>query len=229
MPRSALEDIFDARRELLKMVSTPWSRRSQSLWSDEPLPTAHASSRREDVISGSRGEPISLRGLFEQHYASVARLLRRFGVTETQVDDAAQEVFWVAARRLSDILPGKETTFLYGVALRVALNEARRKRTGPPLLDIDELSNLADRAPSPEEQLDARQARDLLDAALEGMPMELRTVFVLFELEGVPVPEIAELGGIPLGTASSRLRRARQEFAAIVKRIHAALASKGLR
>jgi RNA polymerase sigma-70 factor (ECF subfamily) len=170
-----------------------------------------------------------LRLLFEQHYASVARLLRRFGVPETQVDDAAQEVFWVAARRLADILPGKETTFLYGVALRVALNEARRKRSSPPLLDIDEASNLVDGALSPEERLDLRQARVLLDSALERLPMELRTVFVLFELEGVPVPEIAELEAIPLGTASSRLRRARQEFAAIVKRIHASLSSRGPR
>jgi len=228
MPRSALEDTFDARSEWVKMVATPWARRAQSLWSNEPLSTARASSRG-DIVTSSRREQVSLRALFEQHYASVARLLHRFGVAETQVDDAAQEVFWVAARRLTDILPGKETTFLYGVALRVALNEARRKRTSPPLLDIDELSNLADRAPSPEEQLDARQARDLLETALNSMPMELRTVFVLFELEGLPVPEIAELEAIPLGTASSRLRRARQEFAAIVKRIHAALAGKGLR
>lgn len=228
MPRSAWEDTFEARSGLVKMTATPWARRAYSPWSHEDLAPAHASSQRVVVTSSKDGQP-SLRLLFEQHYASVARLLRRFGVPETQVDDAAQEVFWVAARRLADILPGKETTFLYGVALRVALNEARRKRSSPPLLDIDEASSLIDGAPSPEERLDLRQARVLLDAALERLPMELRTVFVLFELEGVPVPEIAELEAIPLGTASSRLRRARQEFAAIVKRIHATLSSRGPR
>ena len=170
--------------------------------------------------------PPSLRTLFEQHYGSVARLLRRFGVPTTQLDDAAQEVFWVASRRLLDIVPGKETTFLYGVALRVALNEARKKRSLPTPCDIDELSDLADQAPSPEAQLDLRQRRELLDAVLESLPMELRTVFVLFELEGLPVPEIAELEAIPVGTASSRLRRARQEFAAAIKRMHAALATR---
>jgi RNA polymerase sigma-70 factor, ECF subfamily len=207
------------------MVAAPWARRAQALWSDEPL----ASARSSEPEANAQAEHASLRALFERHYDSVARLLRRFGVAHTQLDDAAQEVFWVAARRLTDIQPGKETTFLYGVALRVALNEARRKRAGPPLVDIDELSNLVDEAPSPEEQLGLRQARDLLDAALERLPMELRTVFVLFELEGVPVPEIAELEAIPVGTASSRLRRARQEFAAVVKRIHASLVSRGQR
>jgi RNA polymerase sigma-70 factor (ECF subfamily) len=196
--------------------------RAPALWSsDAPALSAGAPTNVET--------PPSLRTLFEQHYGSVARLLRRFGVPTTQLDDAAQEVFWVASRRLLDILPGKETTFLYGVALRVALNEARKKRSLPTQCDIDELSDLADQAPSPEAQLDLRQSRDLLDAVLESLPMELRTVFVLFELEGLPVPEIAELEAIPVGTASSRLRRARQEFAAAIKRMHAALATRRLR
>ena len=192
------------------------------LWSSEEL--AASSRAPTDVPT-----PPSLRTLFEQHYGSVARLLRRFGVPTTQLDDATQEVFWVASRRLLDILPGKESTFLYGVALRVALNEARKKRSMPAPCDIDELSDLADQAPSPEEQLDLRQSRHLLDAVLETLPMQLRTVFVLFELEGLPVREIAELEAIPAGTAGSRLRRARQEFAAAIKRMHAALATRGPR
>jgi RNA polymerase sigma-70 factor (ECF subfamily) len=55
------------------------------------------------------------------------------------------------------------------------------------------------------------------------MTLELRTVFVLFELEGLPVKDIAEIEELPIGTASSRLRRAREEFAAIAKRVRAQL------
>jgi len=173
----------------------------------------------------ARSLTLELKSLFEGHYASVWRLLRRFGVPAAALDDAAQEVFWVAARRLSDIRPGSETAFLYGVALRVASNHLRRDRHPPG--DELELSSVADAGPSPEEAVAERQRRALLDAVLTRLPLELRTVFVLFELEGLEVRQIAELEGIPVGTASSRLRRAREEFSAIARRMRAALVARG--
>jgi RNA polymerase sigma-70 factor (ECF subfamily) len=168
-----------------------------------------------------------LEALFEAHYADVWRLLRRFGVRPSELDDAAQEVFWVAARRLADIRAGRERAFLYGVALRVASNVLRREKARPAATDLDSLPELRDKGPSPEQELEQRQARDLLDAVLLGLPLELRSVFILAELEGVPVKEIAELEEIPLGTASSRLRRAREEFSAAAKRLRAAIGARG--
>ncbi len=176
---------------------------------------------RQDRPGAPVVKRIDLSGLFHAHYASVWRLLRRFGVRPAQLDDAAQEVFWVAARRLEDIVPGREASFLYGVALRVASGELRRERSAQPLADLDALERLVDEAPSPEEQLEQRRARQLLEWVLDRMPLDLRVVFVLFELEGLEVRDIAALHGIPLGTASSRLRRAREEFSAIAKRARA--------
>ncbi len=170
---------------------------------------------------------LDLRALFEKHYASMWRLLRRLGVPQAQLDDATQEVFWVATRRLGDIEPGRESAFLYGVALRVAAGELRQLKTAMPLVEIGHAPAMVDERPSPEEQLVARQARQLLDDALNRMPSDLRTVFVLFELEGIEVRLIAELEEIPVGTASSRLRRAREEFSAITKRVRAGLTSRG--
>jgi len=166
--------------------------------------------------------PLDLRGLFECHYASIWRLLRRLGVPQSQLDDAAQEVFWVAARRLADIQPGREHPFLYGVALRIASNLIRRSS---PLRcsDLEQFPHLVDQRPSPEEQLHQQQLRKMLDNVLDCMPSELRTVFVLHEIEGMEVRQVAELVEIPVGTASSRLRRAREEFSAIAKRACAAL------
>lgn len=178
------------------------------------------------VAEHTHPEPSAdLRTLFQAHYAAVWRLLRRFGVPAAQLDDAAQEVFWVAARRFADIEPGREKAFLYGVAVRVASNELRRAQADAqvtrPLSDFE--LGLSDLAPSPEESLEQRRALVLLDCALERLPLELRTVLVLFELEGLGVSKIAEIEGVPLGTASSRLRRAREEFATIAKRMRAAL------
>jgi RNA polymerase sigma-70 factor, ECF subfamily len=189
-----------------------------------------ASAARAKPAEPATGEPCrDVRALFQAHHGAVWRLLRRFGVPLAQLDDAAQEVFWVAARRFTDIEPGREKAFLYGVARRVASNELRRAQAqaAQPLSDLAEM--LSDLAPSPEESLAQRQALLMLDAALARLPLELRTVLVLFELEGLEVSRIAEIEGIPLGTASSRLRRARQDFSTIAKRLRAAITARGER
>jgi RNA polymerase sigma-70 factor (ECF subfamily) len=169
---------------------------------------------------------MDLRALFDAHYASTCRLLRRLGVRADQLDDAAQEVFWVCARRLSDIRPGRETSFLYGVTLRIAANQTRRQRAALVSAETDDSSLVPDAGPSPEERLDQRRARELLDTVLNKMPVDLRTVLVLVELEGMEVREMAEVLEIPAGTAASRLRRAREEFSAIAKRLRAGFAAR---
>ena len=170
---------------------------------------------------------MDLRSLFEMHYASMWRLLRRLGVRLDQLDDATQEVFWVAARRMSDIEPGCEHSFLYGVALRVAASELRHQKAAMPLAELEQIPLLVDQRPSPEEQLVERQARKILDDVLDRMPNDLRTVLVLSELEDLEVRQIAELEELPVGTAGSRLRRAREEFSAIAKRVRAQLVPFG--
>lgn len=177
--------------------------------------------------TSSRIEGLDLRALFERHYASIWRLLRRLGISAPELDDAAQEVFWVAARRLRDIQPGREHPFLYGVALRIAANHLRRHRALPPIVEVGQLPPMVDDGPSPEERVATRQERELLDEVLGRMPIDLRTVLVLFELESLEVKQIAEIEQIPVGTAASRLRRAREEFSSIAKRIRAGLAAEG--
>jgi RNA polymerase sigma-70 factor (ECF subfamily) len=76
-----------------------------------------------------------------------------------------------------------------------------------------------DPTPDADEVLDQQRARLLLDEALACLPMDLRTVFALHELEDMSMSEIATTIGIPAGTVASRLRRARQEFEVIVARL----------
>jgi RNA polymerase sigma-70 factor (ECF subfamily) len=129
------------------------------------------------------------------------------------VDDAAQEVFVVASRRLDDIAEGAERAFLYGTAIRVA-SDARRAlaRRLELYTGNDTIAGLPDKNPSPEDLADRKRAREILDQVLSSMKLELRSVFVLYELEGLTMAEIAELQQIPPGTVASRLRRAREIF-----------------
>jgi RNA polymerase sigma-70 factor (ECF subfamily) len=153
-----------------------------------------------------------LRAAFSKHFELVWRTLLRFGVPSAAVDDAAQHVFLTLAAELDQVSPNRERAFLVGVACGVAANARRRDRR----LRDHELHEDAERADesglTPEELLEWKQRRSILDLALNALSLEQRTVFVLFELEGFSLPEIAESLRIPLGTATSRLRRARAAF-----------------
>jgi len=152
------------------------------------------------------------------------RLLRRLGVPEASVDDATQQVFCVAARRVDDINTGSERSFLFGAALRVASDRKRSREARDEI--HDEPGDEVDPSPSPEEQAEAGQRRALLQEILLAMPMDLRTMIILFELEQMTKSEVGELLGIPAGTAVSRLRRAREEFKALAKRRFSQSATK---
>ncbi|HEY5375193.1 MAG TPA: sigma factor-like helix-turn-helix DNA-binding protein, partial [Polyangiaceae bacterium] len=75
----------------------------------------------------------------------------------------------------------------------------------------------------PEDLADQNRALDLMERVLTGMTIDLRTVFVLCDLEGLTMPEVAALLEIPVGTAASRLRRAREAFRAAVLALEAKL------
>lgn len=171
-----------------------------------------------------RGED-ELRALVKAHFSFIWRSLRRLGVAANDADDAAQRVFWVASQRLADIEAGKERAFLFGTATLVAHEFRRAGKRRPEVAETD--VDVADGGPTLDELVDRRRARAMLDAVLDSMPMEQRTVFVLFEFEELSVPEIALLVDAPLGTVSSRLRRARELFHAAADRVRARASFKG--
>lgn len=160
-----------------------------------------------------RARAMRLQALIEAHGRFLWRNLRRLGVPEASLDDAVQQVLLVIATRLDDIQVGAEKAFLFRTAVNVAAH-ARRKQIRKPErpLEDDDVQTLSDPAPSADDLLDRRDARRMLDEVLDAMPEHLRVVFVLHELEELRLPQIADYLAIPVGTATSRLRRAREEF-----------------
>jgi RNA polymerase sigma-70 factor (ECF subfamily) len=159
--------------------------------------------------------------LVSQHYDFIWRSLRRLGVAEANVDDAAQKVFLVALRRLDTIAVGSEQPFLFGTAMRIAADARRTAARAREMADDAAVAAEVDPAPTPEELADNKRAREKLDEVLDTMPIELRTVFVLFELEEMTMAEIAALVAVPPGTVASRLRRARELFVSMAARLRA--------
>jgi RNA polymerase sigma-70 factor (ECF subfamily) len=160
------------------------------------------------------------RALVESGSEFVWRSLRRLGVRPADLDDAMQEVFVVAARRLGDIESGRERAFLFGIAVRVASTRRRTLRRHPEDSDTGLAETFSDE-PGPDELSELRQARPVLQRILDSMSDDCRAVFVLAELEQLSAREIADVLGIPQGTASSRLRSAREIFHAAVRRLAA--------
>jgi RNA polymerase sigma-70 factor, ECF subfamily len=174
----------------------------------------------DEAESSSLASPPRIARLVRANYAFVWRLLRRLGLAEGDADDAAQQVFLAASGRLSGVEPARERAFLYGVALNVGARARRslgRRREEP----LEAAAERVAPEPNAEQVLEHRQARALLDQLLDEMPEDLRVVFVLFELEELSTPQIAELCEIPVGTAASRLRRAREDFEERVARAEA--------
>lgn len=137
------------------------------------------------------------------------RFARRLGLTPAAAEDTAQQVFMIAAERMSEILVGSERAFLFATTLRVATT-TRRKLNREHYAGDEDVNPSS--LPLPDELTDRKRARQVLDAVLSEMSVDLRSAFILFELEGLTLREIADIMEIPAGTAASRLRRAREAF-----------------
>jgi RNA polymerase sigma-70 factor, ECF subfamily len=157
--------------------------------------------------------------LYRQQFAFAWRSLRRLGVPERDLGDAAQDVFLVVYRKFQQLeLQRSPASYVYAVCLRIA-SERRRsavqrhEQLAQDSIDQKEAVPVHD---AEREQLAERRA--LLEAALNEMSLEQRAVFTLFELEGRTGEEVAELVGVPAATVHSRLRLAREIFRRSIER-----------
>ncbi len=160
--------------------------------------------------------------LYREHFPFVWKSLRRLGVREADTADAAQEVFLVVYRKL-DGFEGRSqlTTWLFGICLRVARDRQRLAHNRREVGADDDLIERAAGSTDTGDEVEQRQAAALLERILDSLDFDQRTVFVLFEVEGMKGDEIAALLEIPAGTVSSRLRLAREAFQRAVSRLQA--------
>ena len=153
----------------------------------------------------------------EAHLNQVWRQLRAMGVHTHDLDDASQEVFLTAFRKL-DAFDGdaKLSTWLYAIAYRVGCNYRRRARREcvDELLEGEHASDQLD----PEQSLAERRAAVMVQRFCDQLSSKLRDVFVLCLLEGQPARDVAELVGTSENTVYSRIRLVREAFRLELKR-----------
>lgn len=152
---------------------------------------------------------------YQHEISYIFHALRWLGARAEDAEDLAQEVF-IALRRS---WPRFDTSrpirpYLYGVAFRVVSMHRRRRGREVAVAQFE----VRDGGPDPEDLMQSRQARALVLRALEAIPLKRRAVFVMHDLDQLPMHQVARELSIPMFTAYSRLRKARGELEAAIKR-----------
>jgi RNA polymerase sigma-70 factor (ECF subfamily) len=153
--------------------------------------------------------------IYAEHATMVWSGMRRLGVPEAYIEDAVQDVFLVAHRRLADF-EGRSSikTWLYGISLRVAkdyrraqVRHAQRVERLAELLSVSPVSS-----PTPAKEAERREARRALDAILAELDEDHREILVLVDLEGFSVRDAATMLNLHLRACQRRLRAAHVAF-----------------
>ncbi len=150
--------------------------------------------------------------------AWIHRQVRRLGVRDADLDDATQEVLVDLYRKWESFETGRSLrAWVFGFVVNVVGNYLRRPHIRRE--DLTDELEAPDGRPGADEQIASAESRALVVEALHSVDFERRSVFVMSEIEELPMSEIATTLAIPVNTAYSRLRLARREFAAAVHRI----------
>jgi RNA polymerase sigma-70 factor, ECF subfamily len=160
----------------------------------------------------------SFQDVFQAHSQYVWVTLRRLGARPAELEDLTHDVFIQVLRHLDEYDPERPMRpWLFAFAFRVAAEDRRRVRRRPEV--AADLGQAPDFKPGPVEELLQQERRELARAAFDEVGHNRRAVFILHELDGFAIPEVAKSLAIPLATAYSRLRLAREDFALITRRL----------
>ena len=172
------------------------------------------------VARAQAGEQAAFRQLFEGYSPLVYRIAYRLLGDAEDAADLTQDIFVRAYQRLASLRDGQA---FHAWITRMAINGChdRLRRRRPPSLSLDAPPPGGDERmewalPAEHAEVDApllsRELAAQVEAALQTLSLEHRTVVVLHHLESLPVEQIAGLLGVPIGTVKSRLARARAEL-----------------
>lgn len=152
---------------------------------------------------------------YQQEITYVFHALRWLGARPQEIEDLAQEVF-IALRRSWPHYDSSRPLrpYLFGVAFRVVSMQRRKRKHEVVFASLE----IREEGPGPDDALQAKQARATVLRGLEKIPLRRRAVLVMHDLEEVAMAQVARALSIPLFTAYSRLRKARQELEAAIRR-----------
>lgn len=154
--------------------------------------------------------------VYNEHFAFAWRTARALGVPPGNIDDAVQEVFIVVHRRLPDYQPTASIrSWVFGIVRRVAKDFRRSVQRRGPQVSMDE-GQLGAKTADPYVAATRNEALQLVEAFADTLDEERRMIFVLAELEQMPVTEVASTLNLNLNTVYSRLKVIKQSLTKFV-------------
>lgn len=155
--------------------------------------------------------------LFQSFAPRVKSYMMRQGADANVAEELAQETLLMVWRKaaLYSGEKGSATTWIFTIARNLRIDRLRREVAWQPLPEGADDEPSTD--PLPDEELDTRERRDRVRAALAELPPDQSEVVTLSYIEGLSHAEIAERLGLPLGTVKSRMRLAYQKVRAAVE------------
>ncbi len=207
----------------------PIFERGRCLVSIETINLRAAQAEPDETMHG-RSEFREIRRLVAEHYAFLWRCLRHLGVPLSEADEVAQQVVdrmvnEAAAARFPPLGSGERTQtraqLERAVCLAIVMQVAAAWRAlHPPASDVEKIrSTLRVLARERSAGGALPPSRALLDLVLEEMTLEMRAVFMLYEIEQFSIPEIAHLLDWPSGRVALWLSHARTYFRNTVGRL----------
>ena len=179
------------------------------------------------IAAHLRGDPMAFRELVEQYQTRLLNFVYRMIGDRERAEDLVQEAFIRVYRHIGRFDPSKKfSTWIYTIASNLAKNELRNRRRSPLVLfqairaqwnDESRPLQFEDPSSRPDDMYSDRYLSEAIDKTVARLSPHHREVFVLRELEGKSYEEIAEIVHCNVGTVKSRLNRARQSFAQLIR------------
>lgn len=160
------------------------------------------------------GDIESYRCLVDRYQRPIWTMVRNQTPLNTDHEGIAQDVFLSAYRSLASFDPKRSTfsTWLFTIARNRCRNELARRRpvVGAEFPEVVDLR-------SPDQAASEAELLHQLDAALDTLPFEQRSAFVLAHLQGLSYEEVGQIEGVGVGTVKSRIARAREKLRTLLR------------
>ena len=165
-----------------------------------------------------KGDAQAFEQLVTPHEQMLWRVCWHYTHHQEDAADCLQETMLKAWRAIKSYRSECSlSSWLYRIASTVCLDFLRKQKRLPQTESADELAeegfSPVDESPTPDEAILKAESADSIRAAIDSLPGDMRTVIILYALQGLPYEEIADTMNTSVGTVKSRLNRARQKIA----------------
>lgn len=168
---------------------------------------------------------VAFNRVMAEHADALKSFAARMLSDEIAAEDVAQDAFLAYYRHMHEVPDGAVRPWLFRVTRNLCLDQLRRRKFKLRLFrdvqrdDEFELVPVDNNSHQPEDHAHAKEARQAIDDAIDGLPARFREAFLLCEVQGLSYEEASGIMGCPVKTVSTRLFRARQRFRAAVANI----------